>query len=167
MCGFGFTLPSNASITGIEVKLEMHDTNEAGDLDIEIAYNGTNYAPTVKNTGTASATDAVYIVGGATDTWGRSWTYSEADDGNFQVRLTSRNDATIGVDALQANIHYTVYGGGGGGGGGEVSRPSEQHYANVFSAFAGMNPLSQLVLFVALISLAVALDFSRSEPLTV
>ncbi len=90
----------------------------------------------LSTTGTLTTLDTVYSLGGPADTWGRSWTPAEIDNGNFTIELIGNTDSnTVRVDAVQVKVSHQATGGGGGGGGGEVSIPSNRYFANVFSAY--------------------------------
>jgi hypothetical protein len=126
---FGFNVPSNNTITGIEVKIEGAGSTAAGYIQVELSWNnGSNYS-TAQTTGTLTATDAVYTLGSPSDTWGHSWTPSETADGAFTLRVTAvPSGNTVKIDAIRVNVNHQATGGGGGGGG-EVSIPSAVHYA--------------------------------------
>jgi len=162
---FGFTVPSDNDVIGIEVKLEAHDSDVAGDIDIELSWNGGANYTSANNTGTLTATDAVYVLGGPADDWGHTWTPTETDDGNLEIRLTSLNDTTVSIDAMQIKVYHQISSStvGGGGGGGEVSIPSSQHFANVFFAFGEFNMFTQILLFAALMSMSIAFSFYIRE----
>ncbi len=123
---FGASIPSGATIDGIEVRLlNRYGTSFISDfmrdhrlqLNIGGSATGDNKANTSTNWTNTSTTDVTY--GGATDKWGLT---SELTDANinasgfgveFQVTQTG---STIGlsayIDCIQTKIHYTEGGGG-------------------------------------------------------
>jgi hypothetical protein len=110
---FAFGVPSGASIDGIEVQIEGQDLDFTGNgIDLELSWDGgatyttTGYGVTNLNQGS----DQTYSFGGATDTWGRSWTAGELSDANFRLRLTKTGSdvSDIAVDHIQGRIEYTT-----------------------------------------------------------
>ena len=115
-----FVVNQTNSIQGIEIKLEVSGTTGAGDIDVELSYDGGTSWTTVKTTPTLTTTDTVVTLGGPADTWGRAWTPAEFSNANFQVRLSASPSAnTIQVDAIQVRVYHQASapapGGGGGG----------------------------------------------------
>jgi len=114
---YAFGIPSGATIDGIEVQCEFN--NALGGFLSTVQFslswnNGTNYTSTKSDTVTGT-TDATKTYGGATDTWGRSWTASEFADGTFLVKLEGKTafGATCQVDWMAVKVYYTEAGGGG------------------------------------------------------
>jgi hypothetical protein len=115
---YTYSIPGTDTINGIEVKLEVSGTTAAGSIAVSLSWDGGTSWTATKNTATLSTTDTVLTVGGAADTWGRTWTASELSNANFAVRLTGAPSVnTIQVDAIQVRVHNQATGGGGGGGG--------------------------------------------------
>ena len=94
--------PSSALIQGIIVSVKGKKTDSGGtstlQFDVELSWDGgttwtTGAGTGVKTTSNLTASDATYTVGGAADTWGRSWTLAEIV-GSFRVRITSRGSVT-------------------------------------------------------------------------
>ncbi len=114
---YSFGIPSGATIDGIEVQCEFN--NALGGFVSTVQFslswnNGTNYTATKSDTVTGT-TDATKTYGGATDTWGRSWTDSEFADGTFLMKIEGKTGfgATCRVDWLAVKVYYTAAGGGG------------------------------------------------------
>jgi 6-phosphogluconolactonase (cycloisomerase 2 family) len=117
---FGFNVPAGNTVTGIEVKLEASGSTGAGTIQVALSWNGDSSITATKATSVLTGSDAVYTLGGASDTWGHGWTASELSNGNFFVRVIGQpNQNTVKVDAIQVKP-YTQAGGGGSGGGGEI-----------------------------------------------
>jgi hypothetical protein len=132
---FGFSIPSGNTITGIEVKLEANG-GTANTIGVEL---GTGAATTSAGltTGNLTGSDTVYSVGGSSQTFGRSWTPAEFNDGTFVVELTANiSSGSVNLDAIQVKVHH-VAGGGGGGGGGEALGPPHL-FAGVYSALENL-----------------------------
>ena len=115
----GFFVPGSNQIDGIAIKIETSGTTAAGNIGIELSWDGgTSWTSSGNSTPTLTTTDVVAIVGGVSDTWGRSWSGSEFSNANFAVRLTGNPSSnTVQVDAIQVRVYHTATGGGGGGGG--------------------------------------------------
>ena len=112
--GFGFNIPTAATICGISVSIER----SAGglslgggieDASVRIVKNGsimgTNHA-----SGTAwSGSDAVANYGNSTDIWGTTWTPADINAGNFGVAIAAALEAGFASVTLSARIdHITV-----------------------------------------------------------
>ena len=106
---FGFSIPSGATIDGIEVRAELETFSGSSSLDLDLYYNSrATAAPTTKNVVAPASMDWV-ATGGSTDLWGRaSWADTDFTDANFAIKVTSYADTIVDVDALQAKVYYTV-----------------------------------------------------------
>jgi hypothetical protein len=117
--GFGFSIPSGATINGIQVTIERYEsggsTNYISDNEVLLVKNGitggTNKAAvSTMWTHTAGAT-ANY--GGTGDLWGQSWTAADINNANFGVALsadvtnTPGSTRTANVDYIQITVIYT------------------------------------------------------------
>jgi hypothetical protein len=88
---YGTGVPDCAIIEGIEVRLDWYLDTTSGDSTMSAELSGdagANWsAPKTDSNRTLSEHTA--ILGGATDTWGQTWTSDDFDDPNeFQVRVT-------------------------------------------------------------------------------
>ena len=111
---YAFGVPSGATIDGIEVNTEFSTeiSGATATLQLSLSWdNGTNYTATKSDTITGTTTDKNSTLGGAADTWGRSWTDSELADGTFLVKVEGKN-SNFGfqcrLDFLQIKVYYTV-----------------------------------------------------------
>jgi hypothetical protein len=136
---FGFSVPSNAVIDGIEVKLEAKGSTAAGTIRAELSWNnGVSTTTVATTTGTLTTYDKVWKIGGPSYTWGRSWAYSEFTNANFRLRLVGNPSSnTISLDALQVRVYYHIGGGGGGGGGGLIFNDQTPEY-QIMKYFAAL-----------------------------
>jgi uncharacterized membrane protein YgcG len=117
--GFNFNIPSGNTIQGIAVKLDASGSTAAGTIDISVSWDGGNSFTTVKATPTLSGSDVVYMVGGNSDLWGRTWTATEFSSENFRLRVVSNPSAnTVRLDGLEIRVYHQTGGGSSGGGGG-------------------------------------------------
>jgi hypothetical protein len=105
---FSFTA---SAIQGIEVRLDARADSNGGSpkLCVEISWNGGASWTTVKNTSNLTTTQATYILGGAADTWGRTWAAGDFSNANFRIRVTDvSNNANrdFFLDYIAVNVTY-------------------------------------------------------------
>ena len=111
---YSFGLASGVTIDGIEINTEFSTSSAAQTATLQISLswdNGTNYTATKSDTVTGSTTDKNSTLGGAADTWGRTWTDTEFANGTFLVKVEGKS-STAGqscrLDFLQIKVYYTV-----------------------------------------------------------
>ncbi len=123
-------IPSGETIEGIKIRLDAREKEDEADVRmmcVELSWDGGStwtgeYSFDVDDDWTT------YFVGGATDTWGRSWTRDELSDANFRVRVTNVADDSenkFELDYVAAEVFYSEPGGGGGGGAYEHKGPCD------------------------------------------
>ena len=104
VAGFGFSLPSTSTVTGIGVSVKG------------FASSGTVYAQLVKAGAIVANTESIALpvsngfvsLGGSLDVWGTTWAYSDVDDPDFGVALWA-----VGASAQTVSLDYCeiiVYG---------------------------------------------------------
>ncbi|MFX1533203.1 MAG: LamG-like jellyroll fold domain-containing protein [Promethearchaeota archaeon] len=105
---YNFTLPdlSSYTIVGIEVRLEGYEYGSAY-VDIALLWNARSNATSTKRI-YLSASEYYHTVGGATDTWGQTWSSTDLSNANFGVKLTGQvgYQTTGYVDHVQVRIYY-------------------------------------------------------------
>ncbi len=102
---FTFGIPAGSTIDGIEVRTEGNRTGNR-DLHISLSWNGLNF--TAEDPVAFSGTDSQIVLGGATDTWGRAWSYNDFSDGNFRLRArTSGGNNLVNLDHVQIKVFFT------------------------------------------------------------
>ncbi len=112
---YGFSVPGEATITGIEVRINrMSSSRNPSVVDNEIrlvrddVVVGENRA--ITNTWPTSLTVVTY--GGPTDLWGATWTVAQINSDQFGVALAAyrdnngNNSRQALVDALQITVYY-------------------------------------------------------------
>ena len=114
--GFGFSIPTGATINGIVVTLEARSFfGEARDYSVKIVKNNIITGTNKYILGSLSiALFANRTYGGSTDLWGETWTAADINSSNFgiaySVESTYITKATIPVDVrnLRITVHYTT-----------------------------------------------------------
>ena len=109
---YGFTIPGGSTIQGIEVQVnaKADSTTGAPKVCVELSWDGGVTWTAAKSTGTLATSEARYLVGGVTDTWGRAWSNGNFSDANFRVRLTDVSSATardFSLDWVGVQVRYT------------------------------------------------------------
>ena len=106
---YGFSIPAGSTIDGIEVRLDAWYSGLAtsGTFRVFLSWDGGSGLTAYKDA-VLTGTETTYLLGGATDTWGRTWTDAELSDANFRVRIAEVNtDALSYLDWLPVTVYYT------------------------------------------------------------
>ena len=109
---YDISIPSGATITGIEVRADGRADSTSGSprFCVQISWDGGLSWTTAKTTSTLTTSEATYLLGGAADTWGRTWASGDFTDGNFRVRITDVASSTsrdFSLDWLAVQVTYT------------------------------------------------------------
>jgi hypothetical protein len=109
---YGFSIPAGATIAGIEVRLDGRADSTTGSprFCIQLSWNGGASWTAAKTTSTLTTSEATYLLGGAADTWGRTWSGGDFTDGNFRVRITDIASSTsrdFSLDWVAVQVTYT------------------------------------------------------------
>ncbi len=90
---FNLSLPAGKTVVrGLEVRVDgMADsTANAPKFCVQLSWNGGSSWTSAKSTPTLTTTELTYILGSATDRWGRSsWTTTQLNNTNFRVRISA------------------------------------------------------------------------------
>ncbi|NNF08318.1 MAG: DNRLRE domain-containing protein, partial [Candidatus Eisenbacteria bacterium] len=108
---FHFQIPAGATIKGIQINVEGNNQGEANGVDIDLSWDGgTSYTSSGKGAiWPISMVDSIEIFGGPADGWGRTWSPSEFENGNFRIRLTRKgavDSHDFHVNHIEANVSY-------------------------------------------------------------
>jgi hypothetical protein len=109
---YGFSIPSAATIVGIQVAIERHasNTNAISDTTVQLVKGGitlvgTNHALA----GKWPTTDTVATYGGPADLWGTTWTPTDINASGFGVGLSVDDTAmTAAVDVMTIQVFYSL-----------------------------------------------------------
>jgi hypothetical protein len=109
--GFGFTLPSNATVQGIQVTLSRTGTQSQGryvlDNKVRIVKGGT--IGTAKDLATTNdwATDTTPTYGTTSELWGESWLYSDINAANFGFAISPKSSGNK-AETARVNAFVTI-----------------------------------------------------------
>jgi hypothetical protein len=108
---YGVSIPGGATIQGIEVQLnaKVDSASGAPRFCVQLSWNGGATWTATKSTTTLSTTELAYTLGGAADTWGRTWSASDFSNANFRVRITSVASSTardFSLDWVAVRVSY-------------------------------------------------------------
>jgi len=123
---FAVSIPSAASVTGIEVRMQAYSSDTTG-CRIGVALNSgavavdhSSWTTAVHQAdlgGSPPETTTPATLGGAADTWGRSWTRAQVESPDFRVRVQAldpepqnncTNSSTAYLDQVEARVHYST-----------------------------------------------------------
>lgn len=141
---FGFSVPTGATIDGIEIVIERNGTNNTvervKDADVSLRPS---LAENKANTGLAwPTTDTEATYGGATDTWSDTFTPADINDSGFgchlQVNIANIFvSETASVDIIKMKVYYTEAVGGSG--------ESDKGVGGGFGVFGSTGPKSVFI----------------------
>jgi large repetitive protein len=109
---FGFSVPTGVTIAGIEVRLDAKVDSTSGSpiMCVQLSWDGgTTWTTTPLSTSTLKTTNATYILGGAANTWGRTWSPTEFSNANFKVRIIDVSSSTLrdfSLDYVAVQVTY-------------------------------------------------------------
>ena len=113
---FGLSVPTDATITGIKVRIE-HDVDAASeckDSTVKLVDDtGTVVGDNKNNTSYWSTTEAYVSYGSDNDLWGATWTPAQVNDSDFGVVLsaeytTSGLAGIASVDHIDIDVFFTL-----------------------------------------------------------
>ena len=112
---FGFVIPSNATIKGIQVQIRRKAEFANNILDVQIqllkagVLTGENKADLVN---TWSATEQLVSypkTGASTDLWGTDWTYEDINHDDFGVYIVVKEKDNVETDSDVMYIYIKIY----------------------------------------------------------
>jgi len=129
--GFGFSIPAEATIDGIQVDVERNagNTSLVRDNSVRLVKSdGTIGGADKSAAGAWPSSDASITYGNSTDLWGLTWTYSDINSANFGFVISAKHDNTPGVRITSVDhIRITVYYNGNSA---PVATPQSGHSAD-------------------------------------
>jgi hypothetical protein len=118
---FGFSLPPTAIIDGVTAEVRGYRTgpttgpNALTNLQFQARLSGDGgttwtSGSGVKSTPALTATDAAYLLGGASDLWNAAWTASSFTNANFRLEVRPTGPTATGehwkLDSVRVKVHY-------------------------------------------------------------
>lgn len=109
---YGLALPAGAAVSGIEVRLGARADSTTGSprFCVELSWDGGITWTAPQASGVINTSKGNYIVGGASDTWGRAWSSADLSDAGFRLRLSSVAGSTardFSLDFVGVQVRYT------------------------------------------------------------
>lgn len=108
---YNFNLPASAVIRGIQVRLDAAVDAMGGspNICVQVSWDGGTTWTAAKSTMTLSTTEATYILGSTSDTWGRTWSSGDFNNANFRIRVmdvASNPSRDFFLDYVAVNVTY-------------------------------------------------------------
>jgi type II secretory pathway pseudopilin PulG len=112
---YDFNLPSGSTINGIEVRLDARVDSQAGSpqMCVQLSWNGGASWTTPQSTSILNTSEGTYLLGGAADTWGRTWSDTDLTNANFRLRVinvASQTTRDFSLDWAAVNVFYSSSG---------------------------------------------------------
>ena len=109
---YDISIPAGATINGIEVRLDAWVDLGGGNQQLcaELSWDGGTTWTAATTTTNLTGTETTYILGSASDTWGRTWSAAELSNPTFRVRLTMVANSTareFRLDWVPVRVTYT------------------------------------------------------------
>lgn len=112
---YNVSLPGGVTVTGIEVRVDAFVDavgSNAPRMCVQLSWDGGATWTAAKQTPTLTTTEATYVLGGAADTWGRSWTAANLANPSFRVRVinvasgSSATSRDFALDWVALRVSY-------------------------------------------------------------
>jgi len=108
---YGFSVPSGSSISGVAIQVVARSDSATGSpfMCVQLSWDGGISWTAPYTTGTLSSSVSTFLLGGAADTWGRTWSDADFSDENFRVRITnvaSNTSRDFYLDYVGAKVYY-------------------------------------------------------------
>ncbi len=90
---YGISIGGRCAIAGIEVRLDwwLDSTSATSSMSVELSWDGGTSWTSAQTDTQETTTEHTVVLGGPTDTWGRTWSVGEFSNVNFRVRITSNS----------------------------------------------------------------------------
>jgi hypothetical protein len=108
---YGITLPAGSTVRGIEVRLDARAGSTTGSprMCVQLSWNGGVSWTSALTTTTLGTATNTYVLGGAANTWGRSWTLSNLSNTSFRVRVidvAASTSQSFSLDWIAVRVTY-------------------------------------------------------------
>lgn len=110
---YGFAIPADSAIAGIEVRLRARadSTSGAPRMCVQLSADGGATWTAAKATSTLGTALTTFTLGGAADTWGRTWSAANLANASFRLRVVNVASSTARdffLDAVAVRPHVTT-----------------------------------------------------------
>lgn len=111
---FGFDLPADATVLGIEIAVEVKQSGDLGGKDstVRIVKGGTIGSTDRSSPTEYPTTEAYRTYGSSTDLWGETWTVANIEASTFGFALSFQvpagNVTTVSLDHIRVTVHYST-----------------------------------------------------------
>ncbi|HEY6559478.1 MAG TPA: S8 family serine peptidase [Polyangiaceae bacterium] len=108
---YNVPVPAGCNIAGIETRLDwwLDSTSGTNSMSVQLSWNGGASWTTVRTDTQETTTQHSAVLGGPTNTWGRTWTASQLSNANFRVRVISNSSSASRdflLDWAALRVHY-------------------------------------------------------------
>lgn len=105
---FGFSLPVDAIINGIEITVSGFTTISSSGQDYFITKDGVFAFTGLTGNGKLTSSPSIITYGGSNDLWGKTWTASDVNTSTFGFYLSFYPSGTesVQIDYIKMNIYY-------------------------------------------------------------
>jgi type II secretory pathway pseudopilin PulG len=108
---YDFSIPTGATINGIEADLvaKVDSTTGTPKICVQLSWDGGTTWTAAKTSNNLTTGSATYVLGGASDTWGRSWGDADFSNANFRVRVIDIAGSTsrdFSLDWIGVKVYY-------------------------------------------------------------
>jgi hypothetical protein len=112
---YNLSLPPSATVTGLEVRLDASVDSPGSNapvICVQVSWDGGRTWTNAKQTATLTTSESTYILGGASDTWGRAWALSNLTNANFRLRVSDvasgggANSRDFSLDWIALRVTY-------------------------------------------------------------
>lgn len=109
---YGFTMPTGATINGIEVRLDARADSITGQpkICVQLSWDGGVTWTDPKSTSDLTTNEASYILGDSADTWGRTWNDTNFTNTNFRLRVinvASNTSRDFSLDWAAVKVYFS------------------------------------------------------------
>lgn len=115
--GFGFAIPTGATIDGIVVEWERSGAASVIEDEAVRIIKGGVIGSTDRSSANVWGAEAYETYGGVADLWGETWTDDDINAATFGCAIAAQNNTGTNrqarIDHVRITVHYTEGGGGG------------------------------------------------------
>jgi chitodextrinase len=108
---YGFTVPPATTILGIEIRIDAWADSALGNprVCVQLSWNGGLSWTAEQTTPVVGTSQSTYMLGGASDNWGRTWNPADLSNANFRIRVTNRaqnSNRDFSLEWVAAQVTY-------------------------------------------------------------